>query len=287
MLSQFHRCMQTVALLTLLGLFLACAGGNSKKEQEANKTESLKPVFSLTAENFTREFLADSKAAHTKYSGKVVEITGDVYTVDLTRWKEKSARICLESRDLNQAVKRDKSASVFFDLPPEYWNAATALSLKQKVKLTGKGVGWHRDHNWLGGSGEHFSAVLQMVAPLQELSKSDLVLLKATDLVKDFPKHAMAVVTINRNKLIDVSGEVEDFGEVEGFVPGQRQFTVKLKGDGERYVSATTESWKFEVDGRLQLKKSQTVRLRGFFDYSAFVENNALRFSVQDIVEWK
>jgi len=40
-----------------------------------------KPDFSLTAEEFTREFLKDEKAADKKYKDKVIRLTGEVLGV--------------------------------------------------------------------------------------------------------------------------------------------------------------------------------------------------------------
>ena len=70
----------------LLGLVLiGCNRDNPPKGDGAKtKSDPTKPAFVLTAEDFTKEFIADARAAGDKYAYKVVELTGEVGDVAAT-----------------------------------------------------------------------------------------------------------------------------------------------------------------------------------------------------------
>src|SRR5262245_54535816 len=136
MRTLFHRGLVLVVLPTLLSL--GCIGSQQGGGEQAATRPNvglLKPDFTLTVVEFSREFLKDDKEAGKKYGGKVVEITGEVANVS-TPDAGKTAVVQLEG-----AKKKETDivgVLVQSPLQPAFTRTGLWLSRKQKVKLTGE-----------------------------------------------------------------------------------------------------------------------------------------------------
>jgi hypothetical protein len=230
-------------------LVLGCSRGEQQPKGEKQSEESKggggpkagarKPDFTLTAEEFAREFLKDEKAADKKYEGKRVELTGEVSGVHSPD-AGKTAVVQLKG------AKKDKNdivgALVQVGLRPEFTRTGLHLSRKQKIKVTADYQAWVVLAVNLGNGS------------LEELSKSELVEVRAPDLAREFVKDAKAASAKYAGKDIIVTGEVEAVSEKKGF------HYARLKGDGKTSVLVTVGA----SDAPL-VQKGKTVGLRSEF----------------------
>jgi hypothetical protein len=269
MRTLFHRGLGGVVIAALL--ILGCSRGEPQPKGEKPSEEgkggggpqagARKPDFTLTAEEFTREFLKDKDAAKKKYEGKRVEITGEVSGVSSPD-AGKTAVVQL------QGAKKDKDdivgTLVQVALRPEFTRTGLHLSSKQKVKVTA-------DY-------EIFLSFFVNLAngSLEELSKSELVSVGAPELAREFAKDAKAAAAKYTNKELLVTGEVEQAGDERGF------HYVRLKGDGKTGVRVGVGSLYAQ-----HLKKGATLGLRIPRDRGVEFEKNEVRLGGGSVVEAK
>ncbi len=265
-MSSLLRCgLLMVALYALVSL--GCGGGDQKgkgdksgQEKGAGKTEPRKADFALTAEEFSREFLKDEKEAEKKYQGKAVELTGTVAGVS-TPDAGKTAVIQLEG-----AKKKETDIVgilVQIALRPEHTRTGLHLSRKQKVKIS---ADYERS---IGGF-----VVNLTKGSLEELSKSEVVAVKAADLAGEFTKDPKAAEKYDKKEII-VTGETEDVVEKQMF------HYAKLKGDGKTRVSVVVGA----ADAPL-LQKGKTVSLRCELGFTPYEKGEA-RLQGGSVVEIK
>ena len=270
MFTSIQRGLMLVALLALLPL--GCGGGDQAKVKDkqardkqavAPKNEPLEPEFKFTAEGFSREFIEPKTASSdTKYRNKVVEITGAVAWV---RSKDggKTAEVFLKGDKWDK--KNPASSQVLVRPRPEFTKRALELSQGQKVKAVGKYF-----------MVESFAPSLREAA-LEELSKSETVLISAADLAKDFANSSEAAIKKYAGKDLIVAGEVEELPR-----RGTRQF-AKLKGDGKVSVVFVVSA-----DDAKLLAPGKQARLRGRQgEYVAAFLKNEVGLQDGNVVEVK
>lgn len=215
--------------------FFALVAFGSERGSNANES-GRKPDFSITAEDLAKEFHDDATKASDKYKGKTLEVTGHVDGV-VTSSSADSASLYLKgSKDgpLIRAV-----------LQPELRPKAFLMSLGQKVKVTGE---------FQSGSK---TAVSVETRTVEELSKSELRLIRAEDLAKEFAKDKVATEKkFAAHVGIVVSGEVEDITSVTDKFGATFSF-AKLKGNGDIRVSITMQAGEAN-----RLKKGAPTRIR-------------------------
>jgi hypothetical protein len=273
--GRLHRGVAAVASLILLALFLACAGGTQPskenkertddekgKKAEAGKSPPGKPDFTLTAEEFTSEFLADAKAADEKYKGKVVEITGNTRLIGGSyRDGVKTVHITLDG------VQKKGGADTLISIRvrPEFHKAALEMSKNQKVQIIGEYEDWS-----LG-----FSAGVSN-ATLKVYGKSQLFDISAADLAAEFTRDAKAAINKYADKEMVVEGEVEEVTFKSG------RHYAKLKGDGTTRISLGVVPEDVPM-----LKKGRIVRLRGEALRYLLFKNNEVYLSGGCFMEGK
>ena len=211
-------------------------GKEIDKGKDPGKKENVKrPDFSLTAEAFTKEFVANAEAAKQKYADKVVELTGEVMWVDVGRFrKEKQVTVAFESIAINPT----RSTSTRCKLLPEHHAKAVYLSPKQKIKIT--------------GTFDDTYEVL-MDCSLEELTPSKIIQVSAEELSKEFGKNVEAAKGKYDDKAMIVSGLVEELTKEET----TGSYDAKLKGDGKWQIFV-----RIPLEEFASLKKGQTVRMR-------------------------
>src|SRR5262245_39790247 len=181
----FHRVL-LCSLLTILCTLLSVGCGGSKdgkgdgkapgSDQKAGKGNGQaippgapgKPDYILTAEELTKEFLNNEGAASKKYRQKALEITGEVRNVGS---REGHAMVSLQG-----ARKGDEDrigTFVMVRLLPEFKEKGLHLARKQKVKIT---------CNYESGNALF---ILGADGSLEEVSKSDIIVISAADLVQE------------------------------------------------------------------------------------------------------
>jgi hypothetical protein len=251
-------------LLTAMGLALlvGCSGnqpigGDKEKKSEAAGTpqprkaeeggevataQQRKADFTLTAEEITREFLADEKAADKKYKGKVLAITGDVEGVGSPEGGQIAIIILKGARKNEQDLSGSR---VSFVPVPAFTETALKLSGEQKVKVTGEYAEYDNFVRSIGVT----------KGSLEELSKPEnLVSISAADLAREVGKDSKAAEAKYAGKDLIVSGEVEELVRQ----PEKGLYFTQLKGDGKRSVAIFMGAQDFTY-----LKKGRTARLRG------------------------
>jgi len=252
MFFRMHRGAILAALLALLSLVCAAEGASNVGGKKAD--------FSLTAEEFTREFLKDEKAADRKYQGKVVEVTGKVYSL-VGKEGGKVAVLLLAGANRNE--KEAIPTLIHARLQPGPKHPVFELAKGQQVRLTGE-----------IGQGSGSTVIWLKNGVVRGLGKSNVVVITAADLAGEFSREAEAASRKFADKEILVTGEVAELVTKDGYY-------AKLKGDGKTRVSVPLN----EDELRL-LKKGQTVRLRGMTLLAAY-SNGEVSVSMGFIVEVK
>jgi hypothetical protein len=239
----------SVALVLLCVLVQAGCGGSGKGPDTAPgpgpgtaKVSPQKPDFSVTALEFTKEFMTDAKAAEAKYKDKVIELTGEVRSIN-PREAGKSVLVLLEGakKDDKDIIGSWTQSNLLSESVPK----GLLLSRKQKVKLTGKYE-------------MNLGFVINIAnCSLEELGKSQVIEVTAEDLAKEFAKDSEAArAKYTKEKDVIITGQIEELTTARGF------HFAKLKGDGKTRVSVTLGPDEVKL-----LTKGQTARLRSELPY--------------------
>lgn len=199
--------------------------GKKQNKEEKQTDKVIKPDFSVTATDLGAEFEADRGKADKKYKGKIVEVTGEVFTVKPRPF----------DKDVAFALKAEKGGFVMFVTYPDQNAVAAKLSRKKKVKVYAD-----RPFDF---------AVMKIV----EIDKSTVILVGASDLAKEFQTDRVAAEKkYCEGADIIVSGKVEDTAKDGDLV------AVKLAGDEKMRVSVGCGF----LAGAEGLKKGQTAHFR-------------------------
>jgi hypothetical protein len=204
--------------------------------------EPAKPDFALTADALAKEFLADPKAAQTKYNGKSVEVTGEVNFIE-----QRNAFTFHPAKKDGDNV----TAWVGCYVLPEDAPKSALFTKGQKVKAIGK----FKD---LVGS-----TITLNDCRVSELEPNKLLVLSAEDVANAFEKDAKAAAEKFGEKQAVVTGVIEDIKA------GSRPIAY-FKGNGKIHVAVEMK----EGEAR-QLKKGQEARVRGTFEGTAFKDKEA------------
>jgi hypothetical protein len=274
MSARFQRGMIAAALLAVLAL--GCSGGNqsgstdkdAKRDADKKGTDgttpnkTAKPDYTVTAEEFSREFLKDDKAADRKYKGKVVAVTGEVFGVHP---REGGKEVLVQLKGAKKVETDIVPNLVQFLLDPESTKAGLELSKGQKVQITAT------YELWL------VVAANLNKGSLKELSKSELVSIAAADLAGEVAGNPGAAATKYAGKDVIVAGELADVT----LDKDSGSTFARFKGDGKTPVLVILG----DNDARL-LRKGQSVRLRAETSPQLYA-NNEVRLHLGTVVEIK
>jgi hypothetical protein len=186
----------TFSVVALIGAGLLCVGcGGSSSSGPAKdaapsadkdgKPKLGKADFTLTSKDFAEEFKKDKTAAHAKYKGKIVEVTGKVESVGRNASDEPI--LTLEgppkSFDWTQCLTRDRYP----------WKTAAP---GQTVTVKGKG------HDFFPGA-------ILLDCEIVEVKGDKPPALTADELAKEYAADPKAAAKKYEEKWIALSGEVE------------------------------------------------------------------------------
>jgi len=228
-------------------------GKDGDKDKNGDKgTENRKPDFTLTADEIVKELTKDEKAGQQKFSGKLVEITGEVDSVQVTN--EPWARVWLKGSG--------KHPAIFCVVSTDQVPKASQLSRKQKVKLTGT-------------AGEKLGTYSDLdKCSLIELDKSNVIRITSEDFAKEFTADKKAAMSKYTDKDLIITGLLE---EVLSDDKGTN--FLKVKGDGKSRLS-----FKQIHDPTPFFKKGQTATLRLELNGSPGYEKNEIMMHSCEII---
>lgn len=199
----------------------------------AEDLSKAKPDFTLTAEEFFKEYKADKSAAERKYKGKVIELSGTVSGM---------GRNISEDGYLTLEVPKELIGVQCFTADDAPWNTAIP---GQKVKVKGK---------W-----PEFSISAALIhCVITEAGPSPAMRLTADQLAKEYKADPEAARKKYADKWLIVTGEVVDreFNSV-----GAASVQLKTTGDVKVKCSFTA----FDKAQVKQFKVGQSVTLVGQF----------------------
>lgn len=209
--------------LVLFGLiFIGCTPGGPKNDEDSKdgkiaqhsvkdtrdrkggqKPTDLTPDFTLTAEEMTKEFIADEKVASDKFNNKIVQVTGD-------------AGLVFDDHFHIDGVLTSKGgvirANVECEFQPLHAQRVYRLSRGQKVKVVGKGK-------------EQFGSFTLSDCSVTELEPSKIVKVTAEELAKTFDDGDKIEEKFGKDWII--SGTVEAVARDTSFA---EMYFVYLKG---------------------------------------------------------
>jgi hypothetical protein len=222
-----------------------------KPKDGLNKTPTKQPDFSMAAEVFAKDVKMDIDnldRANKKYIGKVIELTGEVASVDEgidSGGAFGAVQVTLKYR--TRAVKNedDGNTAIGCVLSAPYETRGLFLSPQQKVKIVG-------DFNGTTGSNVYPTVFLKNCS-LEELSPSVIPRARADDVAREFAKDREAAESKYKNKPLIISGKVEDV-----IAEGQRSW-LQLKGMSDLVVTISKSGKAGVFDGQ---KKGQEVQIR-------------------------
>ncbi len=124
-------------------LIIAAAGGFYAYKEFNRKVKSMadeKADFQLTQEQLVKEFSANEKAATQKFSGKIIEVSGTVKTIET------------DEKGFNTIVLGDSSSLSSIRCSIDSMQSLTTSSLQPNTKITIKGIcaGYNADELGLG-----------------------------------------------------------------------------------------------------------------------------------------
>ncbi|MFO0969019.1 MAG: hypothetical protein U0793_25990 [Gemmataceae bacterium] len=230
----------TLAASLALTLSLLSSAGCGKKEPTASPmptpTKEPPKALAISALDLTKEYHANAEATNKKYQDKLLEVTGEVASLDQTEHKgEISLKGFKPEDEVGLSIRCDLAAAA---LP----RALGALSRGQEVKV----------------KGTYFPSKVKALAYLTgadftEITPSTLVKTSSKDLAKKFTEAAEEA----RKEFVDKETLV--WGKVLDLKKEGEMHVVRLEGFGEMSVvgrSTREEAW-------AGLKKGEEARLRG------------------------
>lgn len=210
--------------------------------------------FKVSAAEMAKEFIADAKAAESKYKDKGVELTGQVAQVI------SGERLVVSLEGAKKNEKDIVGVSVNCYLVPASQDVGARATKGQKVRATGV----YRSK---------FASVLQVMdCTLEALEPSKIHEVTAEALAAEFQKDPEGAAKKYRDQSVIVTGEIADLPEKGGF----RYATLKGKGPVNIRITMGPEDIS-------KLQKGQTVSLRGEGTFPE-LNNNEVSFDAGFIV---
>jgi tRNA_anti-like len=254
-----------VFFLSMIFLVTGCNQGAKKTNEsdgkktdnpsgvtESNKKDENKPDFAISSEELAKEFHVDADKAKSKYKDKIIEVTGEVWSI-APRPDVKDVVVVLHgAKD-----PKDGEKHIMIAMYPDQTAVASKLSRNQKVKIFAV-------HNY-GYAGKK----------LEEIEKSAVIMVSSVDLAKEFGSNPEAAKKkYNEKADIIVSGELEE-------VVKEGSFTyAKLKGDGKMRVS-------FTCQGIGEPQKGQIVHIRSELPRPPSIDGKEISIDSGTVVDLK
>jgi len=205
------------------------------------------PDFTLTAEDFFKQFKENAMRAAEKFNGKVIEVMGEISDVGRDVVSKKPT-LTLKTGDQIFGV-------VCVMAEPNPWNKAVP---GQKVKIKGRS--------------EEFASRLDSCV-FVETGKYQGISLTASELGKEYEANPKATTEKYDGKHLILSGEVD---KKEVNEAGAAKFTLKTTGKVKVNVSFTG----FEEEASKAIKPGQKIKVIGKYSFNFAPEEVSLFFCI-------
>jgi hypothetical protein len=177
-----------------------------KPAQPPQKRKNRKADFSLSAVEFTKEFIDDKQAADAKYKDKIIELEGIVYAAQRAQNYHGNTMVWLYGSEIDPKERIPRRVDVHCLLTPEQSPKGLLLTQDQKARVKAK----FSD----SGGGKVSGGVFLVEGELAELGPANLVRVSAEQLAKEYEREGEKAGEKYEGHEIAVAGVVKEARDV-------------------------------------------------------------------------